>query len=105
MFPEKLLSDPVPQKHLHVYERAAHKTRIDLYFCRDPHCNHRINKIYLLGKAAECPFCGQEYVITREMLYKKRKGLKLLHCKNCKKRGKERDQTVELLAQELKKEI
>lgn len=77
------MTSPVPV-HLHTYERIKHpKGRKDLYRCIDKHCTHTINRIKLPGKAALCPYCGNEYTITYRMLNTQ----KLLHCANCTRKG------------------
>ena len=79
------MTNPNPLAHIHVYERVKHPKRRDLYYCIDPHCTHRINAMYLPGKAARCPYCRNEYVINNEQI---RRGRKVLHCNNCTKKGK-----------------
>lgn len=67
--------------HLHTYKRVRHKTRKDLWMCNDPYCTNRTNRIFLEGKAARCPYCGEEFIITRRKLDKQ----SLLHCDGCKR--------------------
>ena len=63
-------------RHLHTYERI--RDRPDYYRCIDPHCRHYIHKSLLLGKAAHCKYCGEEYTLTKYSLK-----LKVPHCDNC----------------------
>jgi len=71
---------------LHKYQRVRNhpKGRRDLFMCMDPHCKHRINAIWLDGRAAECYYCGEEFIITKKKLQKQG----YLHCDNCRRGGK-----------------
>lgn len=58
---------------LHIYERVGKgngKGAIDgvLYRCIDPHCTHNRKAEYILGKAALCPKCGVEFILSRMQL-------------------------------------
>lgn len=94
------------KKHLHIYKRVRHPKRRDLFMCADPKCAHRTNKVYLVGKAAMCPYCNHEFVITPTKLNKQG----LLHCDNCKRGGtgklmNEQNPTVSEIEKLLKTEI
>ena len=72
----KLLESPKetkkyePKKHtLHVYERS-NKTKT-IYRCIDPYCSHYQALEYLIGKVAECPKCGTEFILTKILLKNK----------------------------------
>lgn len=78
-------------KHLHTYKRVTGKKH--LFRCNDPDCTHFVDKRFLDGKRARCPFCGIDYILTWRELQ-----LAVPHCPNCLK-GKERkkhlsDETV-----------
>lgn len=62
--------------HVHTYERIPGKK--DQFHCTDPHCYHIISKSRLHKKASRCPSCGQEFILTHEML--KRAVPKCLNC-------------------------
>lgn len=67
------------KKHIHTYERRPKPKGINseqVYFrCIDPDCSHRILREDLFGKRANCPFCGEAYVLDPRMLR-----LKTPHC-------------------------
>jgi predicted Zn finger-like uncharacterized protein len=94
-----------PQEHLHQYKMVPHKTRRDLYMCINPHCTHRTQKQYLEGKAAECPICHNEFVISKAQL---NKGRRVLKCDACKTRkhfgGRVIKPTIAISAEDLLKQ-
>jgi transcription elongation factor Elf1 len=51
--------------------------------CADPKCTTRTTSKWLLGKAAQCFYCSQEFIITSKKL--NRQGF--LHCDECKRGG------------------
>lgn len=53
-------------EHVHSFVRV--KRRKTMYMCNDPHCTYRQDKDFLVGKASLCCNCGQEMVLTGEML-------------------------------------
>jgi len=71
------------KRHLHSYKRVKHPRRRDLWMCADPKCAHRTNKIWLLGKSAQCFYCQAEFIVTSTKL--KKQGF--LHCDDCKRGG------------------
>jgi DNA-directed RNA polymerase subunit RPC12/RpoP len=67
------------KKHIHTYERrktpkGASDKQI-YYRCLDPECSHRIVREDLFGKRAQCPYCGELYILNPRTLR-----LKLPHC-------------------------
>lgn len=50
--------------HVHSYIRLKH--RKDHYKCGDPYCTHIAHKELIEGKADKCPFCGNEFVLTKD---------------------------------------
>lgn len=76
-------------KHLHTYKRIKHKIRKDMYKCTDPHCTHTSRAELMMGKAARCPYCDGEFIITPEHT----RVYVTLHCKNCAY-GKPKTMTV-----------
>jgi len=56
--------------HIHTYRRvrATQDGKHFLYMCTDPHCTFRSPKIFLVGKAALCNSCHNEFVLTSEDL-------------------------------------
>jgi transcription elongation factor Elf1 len=64
-------------KHIHQYARVK-LTNSMVYRCMKIGCNHYLRPQFLVNKVAECPFCGKEYVVTRELSRRK-----LLRCSNC----------------------
>src|SRR6266478_10155886 len=54
------------QHPLHAYKRSDRNEEI--YKCLDPYCTHYVNKDFLENKAALCPKCGNEFILTRANL-------------------------------------
>jgi len=72
-------------KHIHTFIlKPGHKPtdsmRTKQFKCRDPHCWFYAAADMILGKAAMCSLCGQEFVLTRYAL-----NLRIPHCENCTK--------------------
>jgi hypothetical protein len=67
------------KKHIHTYERRSKPKGVAsdrVYFrCVDPDCSHHIIREDLFGKRANCPFCGEAYILEPRTLR-----LKLPHC-------------------------
>jgi len=55
--------------NLHEYERSSENK--DIYRCIHPRCNHYHRRAYLVGKAATCPKCKNEFVLTYKQLRNK----------------------------------
>lgn len=70
--------------HIHSYKRVKHPTRRDIFMCTSGKCSHTRNAMYLVGKEAKCPYCGETFLIEKRYNLDKQS---LLHCRNCK-RGK-----------------
>lgn len=51
-------------KHTHTYTRY----KKHYYKCNDPQCTHFADRSLILGKMNKCPFCGKEWVLTKEDL-------------------------------------
>lgn len=87
---------PKALKHLHTFIRDKSRTRtratgVVTFKCTDPKCWFYAVGERILGKAAICPYCGQEYVVTRFDLQLKRP-----HCKNCTTSKKKQQEKQEL---------
>lgn len=71
------------KKHIHTYERRPKikgaTSSIVVFKCIDPDCSHREVRENLFGKRANCPFCGESFVLDPRILRNK-----LPHC-GCKK--------------------
>ena len=80
------------KKHLHTLMRASHKTRKDLFVCRDPECSFRANKIYVEYKRFICPFCGRPYIIDPALIQ-----LKIPHCHDCT-RGRKKTPKLDIIS-------
>ena len=81
------------QPELHMYRRAKHPTRRDLWYCIDPACsrgNHKINQMFLLGKLAKCAYCSERFKITAKKLHDQ----SILHCDNCKRGGSRKEVAI-----------
>jgi hypothetical protein len=82
------------KKHIHTYERRQQPKGIEskqVYFrCVDPDCSHRILREDLFGKRANCPFCGEAYILDPRMLR-----LKLPHC-GCRSLDQEQLSNIKL---------
>lgn len=67
------------KKHLHTYEKRpkvkGEKSGVTIYRCIDPDCSHKIVREDLFGKRANCPYCGEPYILNPRILR-----LKLPHC-------------------------
>lgn len=74
--------------HHHKYFKLKHAK---IYRCLVPGCPHQITGGYalLVGRSAECPYCGTIYVITYST-----SRLAKLHCGKCTKSGKPLEQTM-----------
>lgn len=64
------------QKHLHTYQRV--KGKRDVYKCIHPDCTHFTQKELIVGKRADCPFCHNSFVLSKEALR-----LAKPHCSTC----------------------
>ena len=49
-----------------------------MYRCMLPGCSHYVRDIFIVGRIAKCPYCGEDFVITSELARRKR-----VHCENC----------------------
>lgn len=49
-----------------------------IYRCMLPGCSHYILKALLINRIANCPYCGNDYVITKDLARRER-----LHCSAC----------------------
>lgn len=67
-------------KHLHIYK--ALKNGIQ-YKCTKEGCPSIIHINMMEGRKAECPYCHNGYIITKETLRRK-----ILHCGTCSRHGK-----------------
>lgn len=74
-------------KHIHQYKRVKVKDST-VYRCILPNCAHYIGKAFIINRVAKCPYCGNEYLITRELARRE-----TLHCQNCTK-GKVKNEDV-----------
>jgi len=57
-------------KHTHLYKRVnigSSKPYL-VYACQKPGCSHYLPAQLLVNKKAECPRCGEEYVIEQRHL-------------------------------------
>lgn len=54
------------QNHLHTYTK--YKDKPGFFRCTGKYCTHFVIKEVLVGKAAMCPLCGSEFVLTHEDL-------------------------------------
>jgi hypothetical protein len=89
------------KKHIHTYERrktpkGANDKQV-YYRCLDPECSHRIVREDLFGKRAQCPYCGDLYILDPRKLR-----LKLPHCGCRGLEAKPEIDTDELMEQILK---
>lgn len=75
-------------KHIHTFKRvkATRDGKHFLYMCIDPHCTYRVDKLYLVGKAALCNSCHQEFILTGEDL-RRAKPI----CQECSNTAKSRE--------------
>ena len=64
-------------KHTHQYMRVKIKESV-VYRCMIPGCTHYIPKALLINRIANCPYCGNDFLITRELARRER-----LHCSSC----------------------
>jgi len=83
----------MPSKnHIHTYERRKKPKGIKsdqvFYRCIDPDCSHRVLREDLFGKRANCPNCGESYILDPRILR-----LKLPHC-GCNKLDAEQLQEI-----------
>ena len=49
------------EKHLHVLRRNPKSKKI--FYCIEPECTYRCERVYLAGKLARCYECRRPYVI------------------------------------------
>jgi len=66
-------------KHTHRYERVNIGVEKDYYVyrCTLPDCAHYVPETLVVGKKAICWRCGEEFVLRKDLLFKKP------HCENC----------------------
>lgn len=76
---------PLPNDHLHTYERSARSKRI--YRCIHPECTHYHDIEFIVGKKSLCNKCGEPFILERHQLYGKTavKNPTCLNCANSKK--------------------
>ena len=74
-----------PIKHRHILKRVLKKGRkTSIFMCADSDCSFVREADYLVGKKCACPYCEQDFIISRKKLL--RQGL--LHCNACSKFSK-----------------
>ncbi len=66
-------------KHTHRYERVDIGVTKEyfVYRCTLPDCSHYLPEALVVGKKSKCWRCGEEFVLTKNLLFKKP------HCENC----------------------
>ncbi len=67
-------------KHIHSYRRKAlgKDGHYIVYACTKPHCTHYVVPSLLDGKMAECPRCGEPFILGKSSL-----SLAVPHCDAC----------------------
>ena len=67
-------------KHkIHQYRRVKLTNSI-VYRCVLPGCTHYIRPQFIINQIALCPYCGNNYLISRELSRRE-----VLHCADCTK--------------------
>lgn len=66
-------------KHTHRYERVdiGVSKEYFVYRCTLPDCSHYLSESLVIGRKAICWRCGEEFVLTKNLLFKKP------HCEDC----------------------
>ena len=65
-------------KHkIHQYVKIK-LTSATVYRCVLAGCSHYIRPEFILNKVGVCPYCGNEFLITRELARRK-----IVHCSSC----------------------
>lgn len=66
--------------HIHTYKRVKKgKEKTNLFMCLDPDCRHYSQAHLLENKRALCPYCGNDYRLTKEQL----RTMTMPHCETC----------------------
>ncbi len=71
--------------HLHIYEQSRDNAKI--MRCIHPDCMHFTTRNHIRGKRAQCPDCGQSFILTPEFVRMKRP-----HCEACKNPNRQKAQ-------------
>lgn len=91
---------PQPLGHVHTLKRILNKgKRTDIFQCTHPNCHYERKADHLVGKAAKCPYCPNDFVVTRFKLRKQG----LLHCDACSIRKKKKTIEAPMLEERLEK--
>jgi len=65
-------------KHnIHKYMKVNGKESV-IYRCMEPGCSHWIRSIFIVNRIAKCWYCGNNFIITKELAR-----LTKPHCDNC----------------------
>lgn len=84
---------PRKPKHFHCYKRLSNGIS---YRCTKEGCPHSISgREFLLGRKAECPYCGAIFVIDSDHLRRK-----VLHCLICSKKSASVEEVEAIAAKE-----
>lgn len=82
----------ITKHEIHQYKKVELENST-VYRCMKPGCSHYVRKPFITNRIAECPYCGQNYIITNELAK-----LTTLHCAACTKSKKVKpDEVVEFL--------
>lgn len=65
---------------IHQYKRVKGKNSV-MYRCVLPGCSHYVRDIFIVGRIAKCPYCGENFLVTNELARRK-----TLHCEDCTSR-------------------
>jgi hypothetical protein len=90
----------VATKHsIHQYMRVQLKNSV-VYRCMLPGCSHYKRAAFIVNSIAKCWYCGNDFMITRELAKRKR-----VHCDSCTERNvKITVPDIQNFLEELKKE-
>lgn len=84
----------------HILKSHIKNKRLRTHFrCIHPECSHTVTRSLAVGRKAECPFCGEPYILTYEAL-----NLATPHCSSCTaKRKNNKKKPIETIPEELLK--
>lgn len=62
---------------IHQYVRVKGKNSV-MYRCVLPGCSHYVRDIFIVGRIAKCPYCGESFMVTKDLARRK-----IIHCESC----------------------
>jgi DNA-directed RNA polymerase subunit M/transcription elongation factor TFIIS len=93
-----MIKTPSTLGHIHTYKRILRKgKRTSQFMCTHPTCPTTMDADLLAGKMSHCPYCSNDFIITRRKLAKQG----LLHCDKCSSKKQKQENKIGALETKL----